>query len=80
MASLGTNGTVVEGINARGQVVGYYVDSAGVDHGFIYFHGQFKTLDDPLGAQGTIVEGINDSAKIVGVYYDTGGAHHGFVA
>jgi hypothetical protein len=65
-------------VNDNGMIVGYYVDSNDVKHGFLSSHGEFTTVDDPLGVKGTIVTGINDSEKIVGIYYDSSGAHHGF--
>ena len=38
-----------------GQIVGYYIDSSGTEHGFLYSGGTYTTLDDPLGAKGTEV-------------------------
>ena len=51
---LGAKGTVANGINDAGQIVGYYVDSSGTPHGFLYSGGTYTTLDDPLGANGTV--------------------------
>src|SRR5438445_424812 len=41
------SGTVAEGINAAGQIVGYYADSNDDYHGFLYNGGIYTTLDDP---------------------------------
>src|SRR6516164_10488959 len=42
-----TAGTFAEGINAAGQVVGYYL-VGGAFHGFLYSNGVYTTIDDPL--------------------------------
>jgi probable HAF family extracellular repeat protein len=34
-----TGGTVAFGINASGQIVGYYFDGSGIGHGFLYING-----------------------------------------
>jgi probable HAF family extracellular repeat protein len=74
------------GINNAGQIVGYYFDTAGDEHGFL--------LSPDLGLLGTIdvqtvipdakagttsARGINNNGQIVGTYEDTGGGHHGYV-
>jgi probable HAF family extracellular repeat protein len=73
--------TYAEGINNSGEVVGFYVDSGGIDHAFLYNHNSathWITLDDPNASQnfdvGTYAEGINNSGEIVGYYVDSGGA------
>ena len=79
---LGTNGTMPEGINDNGQIVGDYLDSAGniLFHGFLYSNGTYTTLDDPLGTNGTIPWRINNNGQIVGTYYDNvGSGAHGFL-
>src|SRR5437899_8917343 len=43
-----TNGTFVRGINAAGQIVGYYNNNTGT-HGFLSSGGMYTTLDDPCG-------------------------------
>ena len=47
-------GTVAQGINDRGQIVGYYYDSGGNQHGFLYNGGTYTTLDVPLATGGTL--------------------------
>ena len=64
-------------INDRRQVVGLYVDDAGV-HGFLWDDGEFETIDVP-DATATLVYGINDRAQTVGVYVDAKGDYHGFL-
>ena len=40
--------TSPRGINARGDIVGFYVDSAGRQHGFLRHDGLYATIDFPL--------------------------------
>jgi len=79
---LGTKGTHVTGVNNNGDIVGYYLDSKHVKHGFVDIGGTFTTLDDPHAGhakgEGTEALGINDSGEIVGIYIDSSGHHHGF--
>jgi hypothetical protein len=76
----GTNRTMASGINHKGQIIGRYVDTSGVGHGFIDTNGSIVTLDDPgAGDFDTRPLGINDHGAVVGSYLD-GGAHiHGFL-
>jgi probable HAF family extracellular repeat protein len=75
--ALGTNGTVPFGINDSGEIVGNYVDSNSVLHGFLYSNGTYTTVTDPSartdsGFQGfgTYAHSINGSGQIVGYYVD----------
>lgn len=78
----------VLGINAKGIAVGYYGDSTGSQHGFLYDTktGQYTFLDDPNvafnnnGVEVTQITGITNSGEITGFYSDANGAFHGFVA
>jgi probable HAF family extracellular repeat protein len=70
--------TQVGGINDSGQIVGWYPDGAGREHGFLFDHGSYTTLDVP-GSSATYAQGINASGQIVGYYVDATGTH-GFVA
>lgn len=78
-----TFGTVANGINGLGNIVGQ--SSTGTifaisDHGFLDVSGVFTTLDDPLaGSQGTVASGINDAGTVVGFYMDGSGFQHGFL-
>ena len=75
----GTNGTGATGINDAGQIVGFYEDSSGAQHGFLYSGGTYTPLNAPSGTKGTQAVGINDSGQIVGAYADSSGAVHGFL-
>jgi probable HAF family extracellular repeat protein len=74
-----TSGTIAFGINASGQIVGYYFGSGGISHGFLYSNGTYTTLDDPLAANGTYALGINSFGQIVGYYFDANNFEHGFL-
>jgi probable HAF family extracellular repeat protein len=52
-------------VNARGQIVGGYIDAGGTGHGFLLDNGTFITIDVP-GATDTGVVGINAGGQIVG--------------
>jgi len=67
------------GVNDAGQVVGQYVDSSGVYHGWEMRGGTFTTIDVPFsGATGTVTNGINNSQEIVGCWDGSGISQHGF--
>lgn len=78
----GATSTRASGINADSAVVGTYVDSAGMQHGFLLSGGTFTTIDYP-GAAGTTAQGINSQGDIVGSHIgDSSGAAsaiHGFL-
>jgi uncharacterized membrane protein len=73
-------GTVANGINASGQIVGTYQDSVGF-HGFeLTTKGIFITIDVPGAIAGTTEAfGINSQGQISGFFTDSLGVH-GFVA
>jgi len=63
--------TSLRGINALGDVVGFYVDTAGRQHGFLLSGGRYTTIDVSLpGAvvRATVANGINSQGEIVGQY------------
>jgi uncharacterized membrane protein len=78
--------TVVYGINAAGEIVGYYKDAFFTDgkkktHGFILSGGVFTTVDVP-GALGVELRGISPGGDVVGDYWKAGEpatAAHGFL-
>ena len=77
----------VLGINDKGIAVGYYGDSTGSQHGFLYDTrtGRYTFLDDPSeafqnGVEVTQITGITNSGEITGFYSDANGVFHGFVA
>ena len=69
--------TQATGINARGDIVGWYVDDTGI-HGFQLRRGGFTAVDVPEGTS-TIVNDINARGDIVGRYRDADGNLHGFL-
>ncbi len=54
--------TNAQGINARGDVVGFYIDTAGLNHGFLWRRGEFASIDVP-GARVTAARGIGPNGK-----------------
>src|SRR5438034_10210546 len=72
--------TLAYQLNATNQSCGYYIDSAGVTHGFIRdSDGRIRAPIDPVGSTGTILFGNNDMNLIVGRYSDAAGATHGIL-
>ena len=71
------------GINDAGTTVGFYVDNAGVQHGwFKPKNGQFQTVDDNASDANTPpmnnLLGINNSGIAVGFYQDNAMNDHGY--
>jgi len=71
--------TFATGINAQGDVVGFYIDSKSVGRGFLLHRGQYTSLHDPRagGGQGkfTFALGINTQRDIVGTYVNSKGCY-----
>src|SRR5262249_22230713 len=65
------------GINASGQIVGEYYDTAYLHHCFLLDQGRYPDLHGS-GSAGTFATGINASGQIVG-YYFAGTKGHGFL-
>jgi uncharacterized membrane protein len=66
------------GINARGDIVGSWVDSGGMQRGFLLpAYGSFTVIDGPSAIR-TLARGINSAGDVVG-YYDTADERHGFL-
>jgi probable HAF family extracellular repeat protein len=70
-------GTFPTGINHLNAVVGYYLDSNNMAHGFKYSNGTFQDIIYP-NAQQTTPMGINVHGEVVGGYADLFGVH-GFI-
>jgi len=72
-SSAGFNGTVAEGINSSGEVVGYYASANGSPVGFLYDPSNggspYTTLIYAGFSGSTVAVGINDSGLIVGNVY-----------
>ncbi len=78
--------TQVTGINNLRVTVGFWVDGAGDNLGFVDRNNSFTTALDPnappLGGATPTTEqflGINDFGKVAGFYNDAGGNAHGFI-
>jgi hypothetical protein len=71
-------GTTAGGINARGQVSGYFQDASGGFHGFLKHGSTFTQIDVP-GATDTFAYAINNRTDLAGWYVDQQGVTHGFV-
>src|SRR5213594_4456633 len=54
-------------INRFGDIVGHYIDAAGIDHGYLLHRGSYTKIDFP-GADGGHAHGINSGGAIVGQY------------
>lgn len=81
IAPPGARSSTAFGINARGDVVGSFVDQNSVQHGFLLRKDEFTVIDFP-GARSTIARGIGPSGEIVGSYQlpgDPGLAARGFL-
>jgi len=77
-ADAANGGTFPNGINNRGQVVGYFEDTSGASHGFLKNGDSFVTIDAPL-ASNTYAFDINDQDDVAGFYVDQDGNYDGFV-
>jgi hypothetical protein len=59
-------------------VVGYYIDSSGILHGYFRdANGALHFPIDPSGSVATILFGLNDRNWVVGRYADSSGVTHG---
>lgn len=82
----GALGTSAQGINAAGDIVGFYADASGRTHGFLLRDGAFTTIDyqDPVTgevADNTSARGIGPAGDIVGTHSNIGEepvAAHGY--
>ena len=80
LKGLANNGFAARAINDKGEVVGWYYDTSGVQHGFLITNHTAQQLDpaEPNLAS-NVLEGINDKDKITGFWTDTSGIIHGYV-
>jgi len=74
----GSMTTRSNGINARGDIVGFYTDFEGVTHGYLRHNGDFVTIDVP-GAKFTTAFSVNARGDIVGRYIDADDNSHGYL-
>ena len=64
--------------NSKQLLVGYYIDSAGIPHGYYRdHHGALHFPIDPPGSAATILFGDNNRNWVVGRYADSSGVTHG---
>jgi hypothetical protein len=70
--------TQVVGIINAGETAGYWIDGAGVTHGFTDVGGTFIILDNPLTTTVTQLLGVNDSGTAAGYWTDGAGNFHPF--
>jgi probable HAF family extracellular repeat protein len=70
--------TYAEAINDRGQVVGWFADTNGVQHGFLKEGERYTAFDVP-GAEVIYPFNINNSGTIVGQLINLAGGVDGFV-
>jgi len=66
-------------INNKGHVAGGYIDSSGIEHGFVLKGNNLITFDAPGAVAVTTAEGINDQGQVSGLYTDGSGNRHAFV-
>ena len=75
--------TIANGINDRGQIVGWYKTSdMNQYYGFVYSGGKYTALDEPLAGSSLAfiyAQGINDKGQVVGLYRDVSETIHGFL-
>lgn len=65
-------------INPAGAIVGVFVDSATVKHGFVLTDGEYVTVDYP-DAKSTVAFGTNASGDIVGGFTDASGGRRAYI-
>lgn len=83
---IGSTQTQVTGINNHDVTVGFWVNAAGDNFGFVHAGNQFVNVVDPAGAgkapNGMTTEqllGVNDDNKAVGFWVNANMNNHGFV-
>ena len=74
----GAINTQATAITPSGDIVGRYLSSDGVQHGFLLSAGRFHSINFP-GATFTDVNWINPRGQIVGGYIGSSGGEHGFL-
>src|SRR5437660_10177271 len=74
----GATFTRATGINARGDIVGFYVDVNGATHGFLLRRGLFSTIDFPHASL-TFARAINARGDIAGWFQFEDGIEQGFL-
>jgi hypothetical protein len=77
----GSAQTQVTGISNTGETVGFWVDGAGNQFGFVDHQGSFTTVRDPHTGTGRVNQllGINSSGIAVGFYTDGAANNHAYL-
>jgi hypothetical protein len=70
--------TQVIGINNQGYTDGFYIDAAGINHGFLDINGTFTTVDFP-GTKLNQLLGLNNLEQAAGYYADAAGIDHPYI-
>src|SRR5258707_15809884 len=70
--------TQVIGINNRGFTDGFYIDAAGINHGFLDINGSFTTVDFP-GTKLNQLLGLNNLEQAAGYYADAANIDHPYI-
>jgi len=70
--------TQVIGISNRGYTDGFYIDAAGINHGFLDIKGNFTTVDFP-GTTLNQLLGLNNLEQAAGYYADAAGIDHPYI-
>jgi probable HAF family extracellular repeat protein len=70
--------TQVIGINDAQYTDGFYIDSAGTNHGFLQFDSTFQTVDFP-GTTFNQLLGLNNLDQAAGYYADSAGIDHPYI-
>jgi hypothetical protein len=81
----GGSDTQALGISSTNEIVGSYLDSKGVMHGFVLTDpmgpvSHWQRIDDPNGVGSTVVNGVNTAGDLVGFYTDSAGNTDGMLA
>jgi len=73
-----SNGTQASGVNDKGDVVGLYLDSANVQHGFSKIGTKYTSID-VKGDTATVAWGINNAGQITVYATNTAGDYDSFL-
>jgi len=75
----GVTSTNPRQINNHNIVAGGYIDSSGVQHGFVLKGKKLTSFDAPNAVGVTTAEGINDAGQVAGLYTDSSANRHAFL-
>jgi hypothetical protein len=77
--SIANNGYAGRGIDAAGDIVGWFIDTTtNLQHGLLIIGGTATQFDVP-NATYTVMEGLNDKGMASGQFEDSSGVIHGFI-